>query len=331
MHLASAAADVCTRVPDVKTRCQLAASSLHTGLLPLASTRYDLHTNCTILFNAHPSDTAVCTQGRSGVTRLNSTVPQTGRSSLRVLVYGLGAGSLVVGGSLAYANYDPAFRNQVSDYVPAFGTASDYVADKWVELVDAVRPQSSSGNVGLGRKEVSTGVVTPPRPSSGTSMQKENPVKGKESVASTQEQPKPKARVIKIEPQQQDTAAPSPPKTTPPPPPPPLVAPADAVSTTPPPEQGSPKDKGKVEVQEAALKEPVEDKQAKEEAVLKEPGALVEETKASEPLTDASRAEISPQEASGIIQAAKVKLEVSFLVFRHECTRYYCCCWFVVV
>ena len=44
---------------------------------------------------------------------------------------------LVVGGAVAYANYDPVFKNQVDKVVPGFAQLADRAADLFV---DRVRP-----------------------------------------------------------------------------------------------------------------------------------------------------------------------------------------------
>ena len=45
---------------------------------------------------------------------------------------GLGVGA--ASGVLAYANYDPVFRNKVDDIVPGFSQLSNKVADLWVDV-----------------------------------------------------------------------------------------------------------------------------------------------------------------------------------------------------
>ena len=47
-----------------------------------------------------------------------------------------------MGGALAYANYDPVFKNQVDEYIPGFAKLADTAADLFVERVKPVRPPS---------------------------------------------------------------------------------------------------------------------------------------------------------------------------------------------
>ena len=47
-----------------------------------------------------------------------------------------------MGGALAYANYDPVFKNQVDEYIPGFARLADTAADLFVERVKPVRPPS---------------------------------------------------------------------------------------------------------------------------------------------------------------------------------------------
>ena len=67
---------------------------------------------------------------------------------MKVLVYGLSTTGLVVGGSLTYANYDPSFRYKVEEYIPGFASLADFAADKWVDMVDTIKPRSTD-KVGL--------------------------------------------------------------------------------------------------------------------------------------------------------------------------------------
>ena len=53
-----------------------------------------------------------------------------------------------MGATLAYANYDPQFKEDVDMYVPGFAALADFAADKWVNLVDYVNPKQNA-SVGL--------------------------------------------------------------------------------------------------------------------------------------------------------------------------------------
>ena len=66
----------------------------------------------------------------------------------RLVIYGLTTTGFALGGTLAYANYDPGFKEKVNSYVPGFSSLADFAADKWVDLMDYVNPKQSS-NVGL--------------------------------------------------------------------------------------------------------------------------------------------------------------------------------------
>ena len=66
----------------------------------------------------------------------------------RLAMYGLTTTGLALGGTLAYANYDPGFKDKVNSYVPGFASLADFSADKWVALMDSVNPKQSP-NVGL--------------------------------------------------------------------------------------------------------------------------------------------------------------------------------------
>ena len=66
----------------------------------------------------------------------------------RLAVYGLTTTGLALGGTLAYANYDPIFKKSADSYVPGFSALADFVADKWVDFTDYVNPKQSP-NVGL--------------------------------------------------------------------------------------------------------------------------------------------------------------------------------------
>ena len=77
--------------------------------------------------------------------------PQGSRGGVgwvRLTVYGLTTTSLALGGTLAYANYDPIFKESVNSYVPGFSALTDFAADKWVDFIDYVNPKHSP-NVGL--------------------------------------------------------------------------------------------------------------------------------------------------------------------------------------
>ena len=83
--------------------------------------------------------------------RLQSNSATT--SGLKFLLYGVSTTGLVVGGSLVYGNYDPSFRYKVDGYIPGFAGVVDLAADKWVELVDKIKPRSSD-KVGLNKDSV---------------------------------------------------------------------------------------------------------------------------------------------------------------------------------
>lgn len=61
-----------------------------------------------------------------------------------MLALGLTASGVVVSGGLVYANYDPSFRVKVNDYIPGFAGAADYVADRWLDVVDYFKSKTSS-------------------------------------------------------------------------------------------------------------------------------------------------------------------------------------------
>lgn len=75
-----------------------------------------------------------------------------GTSAIKVLLYGVTGTGICAAATVAYANYDPVFKNRVSEYVPGFGRLSDSVADKWLSISGSDR-QKGSSNVGLGSKK----------------------------------------------------------------------------------------------------------------------------------------------------------------------------------
>ena len=85
---------------------------------------------------------------RHSVRLRNNLASGGGVSGLKIFLYGLSTTGLFVGGSLAYGNYNPSFRYKVDEYIPGFAHLVDRAADKWVEVVDAIQPQSSD-KVGL--------------------------------------------------------------------------------------------------------------------------------------------------------------------------------------
>ena len=48
-----------------------------------------------------------------------------------------------MGGVLAYANYDPVFKNQVDEYIPGFARLADTAADLFIDRVKPVHPSPS--------------------------------------------------------------------------------------------------------------------------------------------------------------------------------------------
>ena len=74
--------------------------------------------------------------------------PNKGRRGVRIIVYGLTTTGLALGATLAYANYDPGFKEDVNKYVPGFAALADFAADRWVDLVDFVNPKQNA-SVGL--------------------------------------------------------------------------------------------------------------------------------------------------------------------------------------
>lgn len=67
---------------------------------------------------------------------------------VRLAVYGLTTTGLALGGTLAYANYDPRFKENANSYVPGFSALADFAADKWVDFTDYINPKQSP-NIGL--------------------------------------------------------------------------------------------------------------------------------------------------------------------------------------
>lgn len=72
----------------------------------------------------------------------------TSSSVAKLLLYGVAGAGVGTAVTVAYANYDPIFKNRVNEYIPVFGQLSDSVADKWVSLSDS-RRQKGSSDVGL--------------------------------------------------------------------------------------------------------------------------------------------------------------------------------------
>ncbi|CAI8036592.1 hypothetical protein GBAR_LOCUS20494 [Geodia barretti] len=87
-------------------------------------------------------------RGVLSLARYQSTKQSTGgRKGFRlgrVAVYTLTTSGLVAGGALAYANYDPVFKNQVDEFVPGFSRWADTTADLLVERTGYPRPVPSS-------------------------------------------------------------------------------------------------------------------------------------------------------------------------------------------
>ena len=76
-----------------------------------------------------------------------------GTSATKVLLYGVTGTGVCAAATVAYANYDPAFKNRVNEYVPGFGKLSDFVADKWVSISGPNRQKGSSDVAGLGSRK----------------------------------------------------------------------------------------------------------------------------------------------------------------------------------
>ena len=74
--------------------------------------------------------------------------PAGGLNVLRVLIYGASTTGLVIGGSLVYANYNPSFRYRADEYIPGFAQLADFAADKWVDIIDTIKPKPTE-KVGL--------------------------------------------------------------------------------------------------------------------------------------------------------------------------------------
>ena len=72
----------------------------------------------------------------------SGSLPRRGGSGvLTKVVLGVATTGLAVGGILAYANYNPVFRNQVNERVPGFSSWADKTADLWVEVTDYLTPK----------------------------------------------------------------------------------------------------------------------------------------------------------------------------------------------
>ena len=63
-------------------------------------------------------------------------------------MYGVSTAGLMIGGSLVYANYNPSFRYKIDKYIPGFAGLADFAADKWVDIIDTIKPNSTE-KVGL--------------------------------------------------------------------------------------------------------------------------------------------------------------------------------------
>ena len=87
-------------------------------------------------------------QAFSYTVHIPRRVAKKGRRGVRIVVYGLTTTGLAVGAALAYANYDPGFKEDVNTYVPGFSALADFAADRWVDLVDFVNPKQNT-SVGL--------------------------------------------------------------------------------------------------------------------------------------------------------------------------------------
>ena len=70
--------------------------------------------------------------------------PSGGSGASRIITYVTAGSIVVVGGGLAYANYDPVFKLKIDQYMPGFAKLADSAADSYVTLVDSV---------GLGKKK----------------------------------------------------------------------------------------------------------------------------------------------------------------------------------
>ena len=66
----------------------------------------------------------------------------------RFAVYTLTTSGLVVGGALAYASYDPVFKNKVDEMVPGFAQWADTVADLFVDRARSTWPPAPAGKSG---------------------------------------------------------------------------------------------------------------------------------------------------------------------------------------
>lgn len=91
---------------------------------------------------------------------------------VRLAVYGLTTTGLALGGTLAYANYDPIFKENADSYVPGFSALADFVADKWVDFTDYINPKQSP-NIGLkGERPKAKGDIDPVGPKKETAKTK---------------------------------------------------------------------------------------------------------------------------------------------------------------
>lgn len=61
------------------------------------------------------------------------------------MIIGLVVGGASIGGTLAYGNYNPAFRNQVDERLPGFASWTDKAADIWVDITDYFHPNPQEG------------------------------------------------------------------------------------------------------------------------------------------------------------------------------------------
>ena len=66
----------------------------------------------------------------------------------RFAVYTLTTSGLVVGGALAYANYDPVFKHQADDILPGFTRWADTAADLFVDRTGNLKSPAPVGGRG---------------------------------------------------------------------------------------------------------------------------------------------------------------------------------------
>ena len=66
----------------------------------------------------------------------------------RFTVYTLTTSGLVVGGALAYANYDPVFKLQADDILPGFARWADTAADLFVDRTGNLKSPAPVGRRG---------------------------------------------------------------------------------------------------------------------------------------------------------------------------------------